>query len=1067
MSTSLFTLFRPLRQRVRCRTLWFGLLALLLVSTLFLFAAPPTSADSPVEGEGDTTHPLYANPSRAALSEAIASVKSGAEEASALGFTPCVDGMADEFPCHKVDLMAFMTLNDIGGSNTNDIWGWTDPEDGKEYALVGRTNGTSFVDISNPTAPIYLGQLLGHNGSSSSWRDVKVYQDHAFIVSEASGHGMQIFDLTQLRDVTDPPVTFSETAHYAGFGSAHNIVINEDSGYAYGVGTTTCGQGLDMVDISVPLNPTFAGCFSQDGYTHDAQCVNYEGPDADYADSEICLNSNEDTLTIVDVTDKANPVQVAREGYPNPGYTHQGWLTEDQRYFLQDDETDETGQGINTRTLIWDLLDLDNPVYMGHFDSGIPASDHNQYIKGNFAYQSNYASGLRILDISGIADAELETVAYFDVFPAHDNAGFDGSWSNYPYFDSGIVIVTSRTLGFMIVRPALEGDFSLEASPESLDLCLPEDAVYSLELASLEEFDQEVMLSVSGEPAGATVDFSVNPVIPAQPPAMSTLTIGTSGVNVGSYEIDIIGSAPTKTHTVTVGLNLTGMVGDDLMLVAPADMASNVSHTPIFEWMAVDQASGYQLEVATDIDFTTVVYNTTVVSTSHEATMSLAPNSTYYWRVRGINDCDTGEPSATFSFTTRPPAGQCAPGSNPMILFSDDFESGANGWTTGSDVGLNTWQLSSNDPHSGAYAYHADNTDNNNSESNQWLMSPAIELPLEQGPLTLQFFNFQDLQDDNQGCRDGGILEISTDGGNKWRPVTDEELLTDPYDGLMGSQYQNPLAGQRAWCGDPQDWLNSIVDINQFAGQTIHVRFHLGTDSFGGNSRWTIDDVVVQSCVVDEDEDDDGVEGEIEDLAPNEGDGNGDGMADSEQENVTSLPNQGSDDGYVTLAAPAGTTLVDVEAMTMPMTLPTDVNDMPQGLLSFSIQGIEPGAEVSVTLYLENDNSPLNSYWKYDEMSGHWTDYSDMVTYGNTMVGDQQVTTVTIMLVDGGMGDHDGLPNGTIVDPGGPTVDGIALSVSLANFDGQASADGEVFALLALLFVIAGGVVIHRQRFAA
>ena len=145
---------------------------------------------------------------------------------------------------------------------------------------------------------------------------------------------MQVFDLTQLRTVTSPPVAFSETAWYDGFLSAHNLVINEDSGFAYAVGTNNCAGGLHMVNIQNPTNPTSAGCFSADGYTHDAQCVNYHGPDPNHQGKEICFNSNEDTLTIVDVTNKSTSVQLSRTGYSGARYTHQGWLSEDHVHFL-------------------------------------------------------------------------------------------------------------------------------------------------------------------------------------------------------------------------------------------------------------------------------------------------------------------------------------------------------------------------------------------------------------------------------------------------------------------------------------------------------------------------------------------------------------------------------------------------------------------------------------------------------------------------------------------------------------------------------------------------------------
>ncbi len=370
--------------------------------------------------------------------------------------TPCSGGMAGTYPCSNVDLMSFLALADIGGGQANDIWGWTDSSTGKEYAIMGRTNGTSFVDISDPVSPIYLGNLPPHS-SGSTFRDIKVYADHAFMVTEARGSGMQVFDLTQLRMVASPPATFSGTAHYPRFSYAHNLVINEDSGFAYAVGTNTCSGGLHMINIQTPANPTSAGCFSADGYTHDAQCVNYDGPDLDHQGKEICFNSNVDTLTIVNVTNKAGPVMLSRTGYSGSRYTHQGWLTEDQVYFLLGDEDDEAENPkvTNTRTYLWDVSDLDAPALIGSHDSTTTATDHNQYVKGSYTYQSNYRAGLRILDITDIANGNLTEVAFFDVYPRSDSRKEDGTWSNYPFFDSGIVIVSVIEQGLFILRPNL------------------------------------------------------------------------------------------------------------------------------------------------------------------------------------------------------------------------------------------------------------------------------------------------------------------------------------------------------------------------------------------------------------------------------------------------------------------------------------------------------------------------------------------------------------------------------------------------------------------------------------
>ena len=389
-------------------------------------------------------------------------------EAMRGGERECTEGSAGGFTCSEVDLVAFLPVQDVGGERgmiANDLWGWTDPESSREYAIMGRADATTFVDLTDPANPVYLGELpLTEGAMPNMWRDIKVYGNHAFVVADNAGpHGVQVFDLTQLRDVVDAPVTFEETANYDGINSAHNIVINEETGFAYVVGASgggeTCGGGLHMIDIRDPGNPAFAGCFSDartggasTGYSHDAQCVRYHGPDEDFAGREICFGANENALSISDVTDKEEPVALSASSYPNSGYLHQGWVSDDHRYFFMNDETDELGGNVSrTRTLVWDIQELEDPVLVKEHFGTTGSSDHNLYVLGDFMYQANYLSGLRILDIS---DPEApEEVGFFDTVPFGENkAGFAGAWSVYPFFKSGVIIVSSIKEGLFVLK---------------------------------------------------------------------------------------------------------------------------------------------------------------------------------------------------------------------------------------------------------------------------------------------------------------------------------------------------------------------------------------------------------------------------------------------------------------------------------------------------------------------------------------------------------------------------------------------------------------------------------------
>ncbi len=380
------------------------------------------------------------------------------------------DGKADEFECGNTSLLSFLPISAIGGkrgTSMNDNWGWTDPVSNREIAILGRTDGTSFVDVTDAANPRYLGDLPKTKGTpSAAWRDMKVVKDHVFIVADNAGeHGMQVFDLTRLRAVRTAQ-TFTPDLTYDRINSAHNIVSNEETGFVYVVGASgggeTCGGGHHMIDVNNPKKPKFAGCFGDDktgragtGYSHDSQCVVYRGPDTRYSGKEICIGSNETAISIADVTDKKNPVAISRASYPNVAYAHQAWLTDDHKYLYLNDEGDESsGQGEaakGTRTLVWDVQDLSDPVLVKEHVGTTKAIDHNLYVKGDRMYQSNYTSGLRILDISDPRNPK--EVGFLDTHPGDDGTpSFSGAWSVYPYFKSGAIVVTSIGEGVFFVR---------------------------------------------------------------------------------------------------------------------------------------------------------------------------------------------------------------------------------------------------------------------------------------------------------------------------------------------------------------------------------------------------------------------------------------------------------------------------------------------------------------------------------------------------------------------------------------------------------------------------------------
>ena len=377
---------------------------------------------------------------------------------------PCVDGFAGNFACKDVDLEVFIPLADLGGGQASDAWGWRDPVTDHEYALMGSTKGLIMVDITKPSQPVYLGNLLKPDGQFV-WQDVEVFKDHAFVVCDLAPCGMQIFDLSRLRGVTTPQ-TWTPDLVYPVTMTTHALDINPETGFAYLNGAYLAAP-THIVDINIPKAPVPVGFIADDGYTHDSFCRIYRGPDARFTGKEICFNFNEDTITIYDVTDKTAITQLARVGYPGASYVHSGWLTQDSRYLLSTDETDN-----KPLIFVWDVNRLDAPTLHLTYTGTTAAIDHNPYIEGRWAYIANYRAGMRVLDTANVADGALTEIAYFDVMSGPNSAGYDGTWTVYPFLPSGNVIVTGMNQGLFVVDPTFDepGASPLETSVDVDDV---------------------------------------------------------------------------------------------------------------------------------------------------------------------------------------------------------------------------------------------------------------------------------------------------------------------------------------------------------------------------------------------------------------------------------------------------------------------------------------------------------------------------------------------------------------------------------------------------------------------
>jgi len=225
---------------------------------------------------------------------------------------------------------------------------------------------------------------------------------------------------------------------------------------------------------------------------------------------------------------------------------------------------------------------------------------------------------------------------------------------------------TDQDFAVVCYNCAQDPSFTLGVSPSPQDLCAPADAVYTVDVGSIMGYTDPVTLSVSGNPAGTTVNISPNPVTP---PSMATLTVSNTGAaSAGNYNVQIDGVSGAINRSVVAGLNLYTAAPAAPALTAPANGVTNQALRPNFTWSIPAQGVSYTIEVASDAGFTSIVQSATgLLNPTWTPGADLLSDTTYYWRVRSTNPCGTGANSAEWSFTTR---------SFPQILLVDDDDNG-------------------------------------------------------------------------------------------------------------------------------------------------------------------------------------------------------------------------------------------------------------------------------------------------------------------------------------------------------------------------------------------------------
>ena len=578
-----------------------------------------------------------------------------------LVFLCCISLFAQH---ENVAFRSQVPLNQFGlnPSAGNDIWGFTDAN-GREYAIMGATNGTTVFDITDPDNPVEVGNVPGNN---STWRDVKTYvynntpgsfSAYAFVTTEAD-QGLQIIDLSNV------PNDISLAATYTGngFSSAHNIYIEVDGGspYAYLLGANLANGGVVVLDISNPLAPVQTGTWD-DFYVHDFYLGSHWA-DPNYNGSHIGLAMcGSNNLSVIDFTDKANPQTLLNYTYPNITYCHSGWVGEGGRYAYLCDELDEGQLNLSTTIYVLDLIDLSSPELVATWTGPTRATDHNAFVKGQFLHLSNYSRGYTVLDLAD--PLNLTEFAFYDTFPDSNGPSFDGAWGVFPYYESGVVAVSDIQGGLFILQPEIEPGFGLTLSEDGSASCQGQDQAIDVSVASIAGFTNPVTLSLAGLPTGVDASWSVNPVTPGGTTRL--LLSNTNSATPGRYDLTISGSA-TDGEPRNAAFDFEILSGTDTppSLLLPANNQGCTGITAFdFSWQDLGFNRSYVFQVASDASFNQILVEEIISATSLTLSATLAANRTHFWRVRSDNACGTGSFGEPRSFFTSVPA---------VLLVDDD-----------------------------------------------------------------------------------------------------------------------------------------------------------------------------------------------------------------------------------------------------------------------------------------------------------------------------------------------------------------------------------------------------------
>lgn len=327
----------------------------------------------------------------------------------------------------NVQLLSFLPYDE----EASDITGFA--QDGREFAVMGLYDGATFVDVTDPYNPFEVGFIPG---SGSIWRDLKYWDEHVYIGTEAND-GIKVVDVS---DLDNPTLVNTIT----DVDNSHNIHVDAD-GYLYIVGADN--YDIWIYDLSDPANPELVGTWLGE-YLHDIEVYNNKIYGA-------AIYSG--YFYIIDVSDKSNP-QTLVSYDTGGGYisTHDCAVTFNEQYLITADET------MSGHIKIFDVSNYSNINQIGEYYTPDyeTHTSHNIYIQESTGLLiiSYYADGTRFVDISD--PTYPVEVGYYDTTQLEDL--YTGNWGTYVDLPSGNIVSSDIEQGLFVLK---FGGLTIEHDP--------------------------------------------------------------------------------------------------------------------------------------------------------------------------------------------------------------------------------------------------------------------------------------------------------------------------------------------------------------------------------------------------------------------------------------------------------------------------------------------------------------------------------------------------------------------------------------------------------------------------